>query len=176
MKMPYPLLYEPLHDDTYPLPLGWDEFIGGEGKHTRTKVLPVIHTSLAARMTPNTDKLLARVGDGYRIYAARYSLNPERHAAEVKKRGPGVVAMIEDLHVGSLRKHFMWTHRDHRRQAVGLELCVLFLLYYGYETWTFKQGIGYRMTDAVVALRRKQYDIMVERGIVVNVDEATDAD
>lgn len=173
MKPTDALLIDPLHDDTYPLKLGWTEFIGsgGEGKHIRTKVINVVHTATAAQMTPNTDKLLTRIGDGYRIYAARYSLNPERHTEAATKLGPGVVTMIEGLHVGSSRKHFIWIHRDHRGSGLGQEQGITWLLYYGYEAWTFMQDKQYRMNDAAVRLRRNHYDKMIERGIVVNVDE-----
>ncbi len=164
------LLVRPKHADKYPLPLGWIEFIGsgGDGKHQRMGGTLAAHSYKALTMRPGT--LLQKIGD----YSISEAEDTER---TLKMRGPGVVVTTKGGEVvGGLRKHFMWVHKDHQRQALGLEMAVVFLLYYGYERWTFRQDQQYRMTDAVVALRRKQYDIMVERGIVANVDEATDAD
>ena len=54
-------------------------------------------------------------------------------------------------------------------------MAIAWLLYYGYEMWTFKQDEQYKMTDYAVALRLKQYKMMEERGIVLNVDDDNDA-
>jgi hypothetical protein len=159
------------HDDKYPLPLGWNEFIGsgGEGKHLRRRSTTTIQSFKASKMKPR--KLLLVLDDDYSIFEARYSVKPETNTRLLGVYGPGVVACVGPAVVAAARKHFVWVDEGHIGHRLGAEMAITWLLYFGYEAWKFKQDQQYKMTDFAVALRRKQYDMMVERGIVVNVDE-----
>jgi len=157
----------------WPIKMTWDEFIGPYGKGSAPLLAAARVQNLIIDPRSTLHKIKRDDELEYTISNALRSPHPERHNRIAQKSGAMVCVHLLNNIVGALGTGFVWVHPEHQKYNLAAEMGIAWFV------MTWEDGTNWRCTEegranhkpdqyppAGIAYRKKQYRMMVERGLL----------